>query len=266
MPEMSSYTPGEPNWIEVSSPDIESTKTFYGGLFGWSSYNVSDAFVGDFSIFTLGEATGPEVAGLTSMADDTVAGTWTCYFSVQSASEAAEKVREADGRVHMEATDVAHLGRVVLAADTLGAGFGLWQPYALPGCAVVGEPNTMSWLGLVSRDITASQDFYGHVLGWKEPTVFQGLVVDSVYEWEIADRPVAFMLHADEQLLDDDRPAFWLPYLVVADCDATLTRAVALGGTVILSSTQTRYGRCGAIKDPTSAPLGLLQHRWTDQR
>jgi predicted enzyme related to lactoylglutathione lyase len=261
MPEMRSYKPGEPNWIEVSSPDIEATKTFYGGLFGWSSYNVSDAFVGDFSIFTLGDVTGPEVAGLTSMADDAVEGAWTCYFSVQDASEAAEKVREAGGRVHLEPTDVAHLARVVLAADTQGVSFGLWQPYALPGCAVVGEPNTMGWSGLVSRDITASWTFYGHVLGWEEPTVSQGLAVDSVYEWEIADQPVAFMVHADEQLLDHDRPAIWLPYLVTADCDAALARAVALGGSVIMPSTQTRYGRCAAIKDPTSAPLGLLQHR-----
>ncbi|MFC5753235.1 VOC family protein [Actinomadura rugatobispora] len=261
MPEKTAYEPGEPNWIEISSPDVEAATAFYGGLFGWSSYSVSDPFVGDFTIFTLGDVTGPEVAGLTSLADDTVSATWTCYFTVRDASKAADAVRRAGGRVYMEATDVAHLCRVVLAADDQGAGFGLWQPRALAGCGVVGEPNTVNWMGLVSRDTAAARDFYRRVLGWKEPTVAQGLLVDSVYEWRIADGPVAFMVLADEELLDDDLPAFWLPYFVVADCEATVAAAKALGGSVIMPCTDTRYGPCAAVQDPASAPLGLFQRR-----
>ncbi|MGI5204771.1 VOC family protein [Spirillospora sp. CA-108201] len=261
MPEVESYELGEPNWVEVSSPDVQVSKRFYGGLLGWSSYDVTDAFVGDFSIFTLGDATGPETAGLTRMADDTITATWTCYFNVQNASAAAERVRQAGGLVYMEATDVAHLGRVALAADPQGAEFGLWQPYAFAGCGVVGELNTVSKVGLVTRDPIAAQRFYGHVLGWKEPAVYQGMVVESVYEWEIVGRLFPFMLLANEELLGEGLRAYWLPYVVVADCDASLAEAVVLGGSVNIPLTQSMFGPSAIIKDPTSARLGLLQQR-----
>jgi predicted enzyme related to lactoylglutathione lyase len=35
MPEMTRYEPGTPSWVDVGSPDVEASKAFYGGLFGW---------------------------------------------------------------------------------------------------------------------------------------------------------------------------------------------------------------------------------------
>ena len=34
MVEMTEYTPGTPSWVDLSSPDVEAAKAFYGGVFG----------------------------------------------------------------------------------------------------------------------------------------------------------------------------------------------------------------------------------------
>ena len=35
MPEITSYAPGTPSWVDFSAPDIDASVEFYGGLFGW---------------------------------------------------------------------------------------------------------------------------------------------------------------------------------------------------------------------------------------
>ena len=35
MSERTSYAPGTPSWVELGTPDIEATETFYAELFGW---------------------------------------------------------------------------------------------------------------------------------------------------------------------------------------------------------------------------------------
>ena len=36
MPEFASYRPGQPSWVDLSSPDTTASGRFYGGLFGWA--------------------------------------------------------------------------------------------------------------------------------------------------------------------------------------------------------------------------------------
>ena len=35
MSERTSYEPGTPSWVDLSTPDLEAALRFYGGLFGW---------------------------------------------------------------------------------------------------------------------------------------------------------------------------------------------------------------------------------------
>ena len=37
MPERSSYEPGTPSWVDLTTPDVEAACAFYGELFGWDS-------------------------------------------------------------------------------------------------------------------------------------------------------------------------------------------------------------------------------------
>jgi len=35
---MTRHKPGTPSWVDLASPDVEATKAFYTGLFGWQAY------------------------------------------------------------------------------------------------------------------------------------------------------------------------------------------------------------------------------------
>ena len=36
MTEISSYEPGTPSWVDLGTPDLEASVSFYESLFGWS--------------------------------------------------------------------------------------------------------------------------------------------------------------------------------------------------------------------------------------
>ncbi|MBW3647880.1 MAG: VOC family protein, partial [Actinobacteria bacterium] len=50
----------------------------------------------------------------------------------------------------------------------------------------------------------------------------------------------------------------WAVYAKVDDTDATLARAVELGGTVVDAAEDTPYGRLATATDPTGATFKLL--------
>jgi predicted enzyme related to lactoylglutathione lyase len=40
MSEAASHAPGVPSWVDLGSPDLEASKVFYAGLFGWEAFTV----------------------------------------------------------------------------------------------------------------------------------------------------------------------------------------------------------------------------------
>ena len=43
MAERSSYAPGTPSWVDLTTPDLEAALRFYGGLFGWEFEDAGEA-------------------------------------------------------------------------------------------------------------------------------------------------------------------------------------------------------------------------------
>ncbi|XVQ10581.1 VOC family protein [Spirillospora sp. CA-255316] len=260
MPKVMSREAGMLSWVELSSPDIRASKAFYHGLFGWGSYQMVDEMLGDYEMFTRNSVGGPEIAGLTPLADDSLPATWTCFFIVDNVVETAQVIRDAGGRMLMDGLKLGRLGTMALACDTEGAGFGLWQSGELHGTAVVDEPNTLCLVELACRDTQAAQDFYGRVLGWQKPTEFRGATGGASYLWRMAGRPVASLARSGPGSPEDDGvPARWIPCFAVTDCDASATEAVRLGASVTAPCTETSNGRCAGLADNTSAPLSIIQ-------
>ncbi|XVQ06432.1 CoA-transferase [Spirillospora sp. CA-255316] len=258
MPEVTSYEPGAPAWVEVVSPDPERSRVFYRGLFGWGFYSLADDRVGAYDIFTLGGAvSGAEVAALSPLADDTTSPTWSCSFTINDGAAAAAAVREAGGQVFGEG-HLEGMGQIMLAADTEGAGFCLWRPAGFPGAAVVNEPNTMCWVQLASRDAVAAERFYRHVLGWQDMTRVPDVAGDAYYEWRANGALVATLVRIGGRAVGEDKSAHWMPCFAVADCDVTAAEAERLGGAVVVPPTETPRGRYALLTDPTAAPLAVI--------
>src|SRR5882724_5788869 len=96
MVEMTEYTPGTPSWVDLSSPDMETTKAFYGGVFGWEAMTIPEAEAGGYTFFML---KGKMVSGAGPTQSPEQHPAWSTYVSVDDADATAQAVRDNGGQV-----------------------------------------------------------------------------------------------------------------------------------------------------------------------
>lgn len=251
MPEVTEYAPGTPSWADVSSPDLEAAKRFYGELFGWTAEAQPDPAAGGY---TLLRRDGKEVAGL-GPAQPGQPTAWTTYVSVADADATARRAREAGGTVLLEPMDVMDAGRMAMVADPTGAVFAIWQPGLHIGAALVNEPGSLCWNELQTRDPARAQTFYEHTFGWTGEA-FEGPM--SYTNFKLGDHEVAGMMEMGADF-PDEVPCHWAVYIAVADCEATVKRAQELGGSVLVAPTKSPPGTFALLADPHGATFHVLE-------
>ncbi|TYB46818.1 VOC family protein [Actinomadura chibensis] len=255
MPEVTAHAPGTVAWMELATPSVDASRTFYREVFGWYSYTLTVSPLGDYEIFTLGGVQGPEVTGAQPLADESQPGSWTCYFRTDDPPATLDAVRAAGGLVAAEPTDVGDLGRGALCSDSQGADFGLWLPYNLKGAGVIDEPNAMCWVELACPDVQDARRFYGSVFGWTP--VDRTYYAPDYTNWKLGGRSVAGLVPIEEWW-PRSFPPHWTPYFWVSDCDATTSRAADLGAHVYVQPVDIGPGRFSVLTDPTGARLALI--------
>ncbi len=255
MPEMTSYEPGTPSWVDLGSPDIESSVTFYEALFGWSiPEGPNSEQTGGYRQAMLG---GRPVAGMMPLMGEGQPPAWSSYVSVADADATTSAVKEAGGNVIAEPMDVMDLGRMAIFADTGGAVFGVWQPGTFIGAGLVNEPVSLSWTELNVRDPDAAKAFYGAVFGWTGEDVEMGEGM-TYTQWKRADgEMIAGMLDMRGQV-PDEIPPHWMAYFAVADCDATIEHAKELGATLHFGPVDIPIGRFAMMGDPHGAHFSVI--------
>src|SRR5689334_19684827 len=110
MPARDSYEPGTPCWVDYSSPDLDASIRFYGGLFGWDVPETeTSAQTGGYRQAKKG---GEPVAGMMPKMEEGTPTAWTSYLSVADADATTAAVQDAGGNVIAEPMDVLDLGRL----------------------------------------------------------------------------------------------------------------------------------------------------------
>lgn len=251
MPEISEYAPGTPSWVDLGSPDIEASKAFYGGLFGWGAMD-GGPDAGGYNIFTL---RGLPVAGL-GPAQNPGPPYWTTYVSVADVDATAALVREAGGMAFLDPMDVLDAGRMAVFGDPTGAVFSIWQAGAHKGSALANEPGSFTWNELNSRDPETARAFYGRVFGWDGKA--DGAVADYT-TFERDGQPVAGMIDMRGRV-PDEIPPHWLVYFAVAQLDDSLATAKELGGSALVGPMDIPgMGRFAVVADPQGAFFGAFE-------
>jgi predicted enzyme related to lactoylglutathione lyase len=291
MPERDGYIPGVPCWVDASEPDPEAAVDFYGGLFGWEfedvmppssegKYFIAQHEATSSSIFdTSGDVRGGDVAAVRSIPEAAPpTAMWNSYFWVDSADEAASKVRDAGGGVVMEPFDFMDAARVAVFTDPEGAAFCVWEAKQHKGARLVNDPGSLVFNGLNTRDVEGARPFYGSVFGWQTGAIgggAEGWTLPGYGDWlerehhpglrkQIAEAgaPEGFedVVASIIPIADDqpDTPAHWSVTFAVDDADATAAKASELGGKVIVPpfdawSTSTYTIRITVIGDPQGA-------------
>ena len=254
MPEVTSYATGRPCWADVTTPDVDAAAAFYADLFGWEAAKDPRPEAGGYTMFS---RDGRFVAAASPPQQEGIPPHWSVYLAADDVDAIAARVREAGGEVLVEPFDVLDAGRMTLAADPAGAVFGLWQAGSHPGAQLRGEPGTLNWAEVQTRDRAAAQPFYERVFGYETETMPMGSGGDYVL-LKVDGEPVAGVIEIGTEW--GDVPSNWSLVFEVEDCDGAVARLGELGGSVIREPQDLEgIGRFAVVADPWGAVFQVIR-------
>ena len=252
MPKRDNAPMGAPCWVDLASSDTDRSRAFYCPLFGWDAEEPNAEFGGYFNF----AKDGVLLAGcMASRPDAPVTDAWAVYLATDDAHKTVEAAGANGGQVVVPPMEIGDLGTMAVVLDRGGAAIGVWQPGLHRGFGIQGEPDTPGWFELQTKDYAGAVDFYRDVFRWETRVA--------------SDTPelrYTVQAHGDEQLagimdasgfLPEAAPAHWSVYFTVADTDATLAKAVDLGGSVVMDPEDTPYGRLAVAADANGAQFKL---------
>lgn len=165
MADRDDYIPGVPCWVDSNQPHPEAAADFYRGLFGWDIQDVMPP--GAHGSYLVARLRGRDVAAIASIPDGAPpAAAWNTYVWVDSADDAAAKVKAAGGRILTEPFEVTGAGTMAVFADPDGAVFRVWEARGHRGAGIVNEPGSVVFNDLRTRDPERAAAFYRAVFGW----------------------------------------------------------------------------------------------------
>jgi predicted enzyme related to lactoylglutathione lyase len=115
--------PGALSWNELASSDIEASKQFYSGLFGWTFAEVEG---GPIPYTTIKNAAGRDNGGLRSPAPGEPPAYWLVYFGAEDAADALQKAEGLGGK-KLAGPYPMGPGKIAIAIDPQGAVFALYS-------------------------------------------------------------------------------------------------------------------------------------------
>jgi uncharacterized protein len=246
-----SYEPGTFSWVDLSTPDGEGAKAFYGGLFGWE---FRDDEIPGGGVYTMCLNEGDEVAAIVQQDEDPAH--WNNYVSVESADDTAKKARDLGANLIEDPFDVMDSGRMAVFADPGGAMLCVWEPRNHIGAGRVNDLGCMGWNDLQTSDSEAAGEFYRALFGWEpEPIYVDGQLVYTSFK-NAGRQNGGYMPMSEDR---GEAPSFWLPYFSVSSCDVTVDKARGAGGALLAGPMEVPAGRFAVLGDPHGAAFAVFE-------
>jgi hypothetical protein len=106
------------SWFELTTTDVRAAEDFYTRLFGWTT----EPWIGE-GTYTLIKVDGKEVGGIVAAPSGETprSSSWGIYITVSDVEETARRVPEFGGKVLVQPTDIAKVGRFCIIEDPQGA-------------------------------------------------------------------------------------------------------------------------------------------------
>jgi uncharacterized protein len=239
-------------WFEHMSGDAVRARKFYDALFGWHTELTPMGGTEPYPLIMNGSAgiggfrTAP--AGAPSM--------WMSYLSVADVNASHAAALAAGAKSLMPPTDFPPVGRGATLADPTGAVFSIWTSAQDDRADAEKTPvGDWHWNELMTPDEKKALAFYESVFGYTHDSMDMGpqgtyylLKKGEVMRGGLMRTPMA------------DAPTMWMPYVAVADCDATATKAKGLGAKVVVEPNDIpNVGRYAAIVDAQGAGIAFMK-------
>jgi predicted enzyme related to lactoylglutathione lyase len=238
-------------WFEYVAKDIHKAQGFFGELFNWGVKQVPMPG-GDYAMISVGDRT---IGGyLVPPEGAPQHAHWLSHLQTTDARATSKQVEALGGKVLKPAFQVGDFGTMAIAADPNGGYFALWQPAkAEPDPAPA--DHTFCWNELASVAPDKSVEFYAKVGGFTDKPMEMG-PMGTYHVLEAGGVPRAGIM---KQMMPE-QPHAWLPYVQVANADATAEKAKKLGATIVVPPTDIpNVGRFSVIVDPQGCAIGVLK-------
>jgi predicted enzyme related to lactoylglutathione lyase len=229
--------PGKFVWGDLVSQDVAASKAFYGKLFGWK-------FSGRGRYTTVLNQ-GVPIAGIVKARDPNRGTEWIGNLSVADVDLAASTVSRHGGTIETGPVDAPDRGRIALVSHAGNAAVLLVR--ATGGDPPDAHPVIGGWLWweLWVHNVDGAADLLVEIAGY-QPEIS-----------ELRGEPYRVLGDANARRLGivqappEVRPT-WLPYFRVADTEATVDQAVALGARLIEQN-----DRAAILVDPNRAEFAI---------
>jgi predicted enzyme related to lactoylglutathione lyase len=241
------------SWVDLSTPDVEGARRFYGALLGWE-LTTRHTDMGDYTVASTGDR---DVAGMMAQAPEmegAPAG-WSVFVVVDDIDATLARVAEAGGTVRQTPFEIPGGARVAVVADCSGAMLALITGGPEPGPYFADDVGGVCWAELMTRHPDRAERFYRAALGWTAERSDGGV---DYTEFRRGDESVAGMIRTPDDL-PPEVPDAWSVYFTVADCREAERRAAELGGSVLLTTTATPMGPFAVLADPAGAAFQVMQ-------
>jgi predicted enzyme related to lactoylglutathione lyase len=217
--------------------DVNNAVAFYTALFDWSATDID----GD-STHRLFRFAGKIVAGVQQSPS---LDEWVPHVSVDDVDATADQAITLGGTV-IERVEVSGMARLAVLRDTEWARFGLWEPSPAEGIECSDVVGSLWWVEVLSDEPPRAGQFYSSLFGWRtRDTAFEPFSAYTVFERDGSQEGGILPIGADWRVTPH-----WNSIFAVADCDAAIRRACALGGSSGFVHTVPRHGRIGSVIDP----------------
>lgn len=247
------YLPGKFVWFEHVSGDLAKARAFYQELCGWS---VQPMPMGEQTYYRI--MNGDQGIGGFRNAQPGMPSHWSSYLSVADVDQSFVAAKAAGATALMPPTDFGPVGRGCAVADPSGAALCLWKgAQGDPADADKTPVGGWFWNELFSKDVKSAVAFYEKAFGFTHDEMDMG--PQGTYTI-LKDSGGKMRAGAMQQPAGLDVPSHWLPYIQVADCDASAALAAKLGATLMCPPTDIpQVGRFSGLIDPTGAAIAIIR-------
>ena len=246
-------------WYELATTDMASAKAFYSDVLGWGTQDVL-ASGPSYTLFTAG---GAAVSGLMELPKEATASglrsSWLGYVSVDDVNDAAHRIEELGGAVHVPPTEIPNVSRFSVAVDPQMATIALlkWLNGDQQQPAELDAPGRVGWHELLAADWEQAFAFYRELFGWQKALTDTGAV--GTYQLFSARGATIGGMYTKPAM---EPVPFWLYYFNVSDIDVAMKRVKAGGGAILAGPVEVPGNRwIVRCTDPQAAIFALIGKR-----
>ncbi|WP_146345492.1 VOC family protein [Falsiphaeobacter marinintestinus] len=234
-------TPGSFAWFDLVTEAPDVARTYYSELFGWT---IRPPASDNTSVIS---SNGEFIGGLVFVEgkDDKPESRWQPVLSVDDTLNAIQTVKSSGGQL-AEQPIQNQAGVFAVVRDNSGAALTLFDGSAGLPLDETAKNNTWIWADLITSNTSGAKRFYKSVAGFETRQDQSSGQAYTIFTRNGEDR--GGLVWASKSQIEPN----WLPFILVADLNATIEKSNALGGRLLA-----RDGGTAILIDPTGAAVGV---------